>query len=70
MYRARRPVEQTHIPREVFEHVWLEGHVDVDGADDVAELAVLDFEQAADMLRSVRGACESKTSYWHQELCS
>lgn len=35
---------ETHIPRKVFEDVGLERHVDIDGPNDVAQLAVFDLE--------------------------
>ena len=34
----------THIPREIFQHVWLQRHVHVYCADDVAQLRSLEVE--------------------------
>jgi len=50
----------THVAREVLENVGLERHVDVDGPDDVAQLAVLDLEEALDVLRRRLGSCRAR----------
>lgn len=45
---AGRGSKGTYVARDVPEDVWLERHVDVDGADDVAELPFHYFEYAGD----------------------
>lgn len=42
--------DATNLAREILEHVGLEGHVHVDGANDVAELAAFDVEDSLDVL--------------------
>lgn len=37
------------VSSEVFEDVWFEGHVDVEGPEDVTELTVLDLEESFDV---------------------
>lgn len=42
-------LDRTYVPGEIFEHVGLQGHVNVDGSGHVAEFAVFDFEEAVDV---------------------